>query len=400
MVTHTMVKEIRRLAERFRQQEEFTKDYSPLYACLFGLVADWLESPVATEDPLVTWLVDAGLKRRSLDVTLLLAAGLHRDVLAGDQSATNLAQYFPTVGGERSPDDPGFEGALREAILLRRSRLRAFIQRAIVQTNETGRGLCWLLPVMSMNWERVQLVDLGASAGLNLLAERRAYRLVEARSGSRLLDLGQGYPEQFVTKCRGYLSPLGNYRDRTPPRIVGRIGCDLAPFPLSGREDELTLTSFIWGDQVARVQRLREGIEAFRQVEISDAPVKLYQIDLPDELNRFLHQHVPTEPHTPVVLYNTWMTSYLHDKGQSMMYHVDQWANGQKRPVLWLQWEPPRDGSEPPEYGWCAWTADLWQSGEHHHWRLGWAHPHGGQVEFGEGLSNWDRRWSSNRVTS
>lgn len=386
-----MIKDLKRLAEKFRQQEEFTTGYSPLYARLFGLVADWLESPVATEDPLVSWLVEAGHNRRSLDVTLLLAAGLHRDVLAGEGAAAGLAQYFPTVGGERSPDDPGFESALREVILLRRSRLKAFIQEATVQTNETGRGLCWLFPIMSTGWERILLVDLGASAGLNLLAERRAYRLVEAGTRSRLLDLGQGQPVQFVTKCRGNLAPLNHYRARPLPHIGGRIGCDLAPFPLSSREDELTLASFVWGDQVARVQRLREGIAAFHQVESSDAPVKLYRVDLPDELNRFLHQHVPVEPDTPVVIYNTWMTSYLHDKGQSMMYHVDQWAVCQKRPVLWLQWEPPRDGSEPPENGWCAWTADLWQSGKHHHWRLGWAHPHGGEVEFGDGLTDWEQ---------
>lgn len=395
-----MEKEIRRLAGRFRQQEEFTAGYSPLYARLFGLVAGWLESPVAAEDPLVSWLIDAGHNRRSLDVTLLLAAGLHRDVLAGEEAAVDLAQYFPTVGGERSLDDPGFEGALREAILSRWSRLKSFIQEATVQTNETGRGLCWLLPVLLAGWERVHLVDLGASAGLNLLAGRRAYRLVEAGTGNHLLDIGRGQPVQFVTECRGNLAPLKNYRARTLPQIVGRTGCDLAPFPLSSREDELTLTSFVWGDQVARVQRLREGIEAFHQVEESDAPVKLHQVDLPDELNRFLQQQMPAEPDAPVVLYNTWMTSYLHDKGQSMMYHVDQWAAWQKRPVLWLQWEPPQDGSQPPENGWCAWTADLWQTGQHHHWRLGWAHPHGGQVEFGQGLSNWDRRWSSNRVKS
>lgn len=390
-----MEKENQRLAGRFRQNEEFMADYSPLYACLFGLVADWLESPEAVDDPLATWLVDTGHDYPSLDVSLLLAAGLHRDVLAGGETATGLAQYYPTVGGERPPDDPAFENVLRAAILSRRSYLKSFIQEASVQTNETGRGLCWLFPVITTGWEKVQLVDLGASAGLNLLAERRSYRLVEAGTGRQLLDLGRGQPVQFVTECRGNLGPLSHYEDRMPPRIVGRIGCDLAPFLLSGREDELTLTSFIWGDQVERVQRLREGIEAFHQVEGSDAPVKLYTVDLPDELNRFLHQQVPSEPEAPVVLYNTWMTSYLHDKGQSMMYHVDQWAIEQKRPVLWLQWEPPRDDEEPPDYGWCAWTADLWQSGQHHRWRLGWAHPHGGQVVFDEGLSDWDGRWST-----
>jgi hypothetical protein len=46
-------KGIQRLAEKFRDQEEFAADYSPLYSHLFGTVALWLESPAAVEDPLV-----------------------------------------------------------------------------------------------------------------------------------------------------------------------------------------------------------------------------------------------------------------------------------------------------------------------------------------------------------
>jgi hypothetical protein len=73
-----------RLAAKFRDQEDFSRDYSPLYARLFGLVAGWLEAPEADDDAVTNWLVAAGRDRRSLEVTLLLAAGLHRDVLAGE----------------------------------------------------------------------------------------------------------------------------------------------------------------------------------------------------------------------------------------------------------------------------------------------------------------------------
>lgn len=380
-----MTDQIRRLATRFRQQEEFATTYSPLYAGLFSAVASWLEAPNAATDPCVSWLIDAGRQRRSLDVTLLLAAALHRQILSGE--AVDLARFYPTAGGSFDPGEDDLVTVLRETIMANRQQFTPFIKSATVQTNETGRGLCWLLPVLATRWESIHLVDLGASAGLNLIAEQRSYQLVEAESGQLLADLGLGQSVQFVTSLRGQPDPT-LFADFGPaPRITSRTGSDIAPFPLSNREDELTLAAFIWGDQVRRIRRLREGIEAFRQVESTTAPVVIHQVDLPDELARFLSQNLPAGPRETIVIYNTWMTAYLRDKGQSMFYHIDQWASTQDGPILWLQWEPSRDGTEPPEYGFCAWTADLWIQGTHHRWLLGWVHPHGAVAELGLGFS-------------
>jgi hypothetical protein len=214
-----------------------------------------------------------------------------------------------------------------------------------------------------------------------------------------VLDLGLNRTLQFRTLCHGWRPDFSGISGRTLPRIVARRGCDLAPFSLESRNDELTLMAFVWGDQVNRLTRLQEGIAAFKQVGQSEAPVRLSQAELPDDLGLYLHRlpvdDDPTIPAVavPVVIYNTWMTSYLRDKGQSMGAHIDQWAAGQKRPVLWLQWEPARDGSEPPHYGWCAWTADLWRGEERSRWHFGWVHPHGGEAQLGRGLEEWRRFW-------
>jgi hypothetical protein len=71
-----MADQIRRLATKFRQQEEFAAGYSPLYAALFGAIASWLEDPNSAADPLVNWLVDASRQRHLLDISLLLAAAI------------------------------------------------------------------------------------------------------------------------------------------------------------------------------------------------------------------------------------------------------------------------------------------------------------------------------------
>jgi hypothetical protein len=374
------------LLESFHRQVTFSHDYSPLYAALYSCTASWLSAESADNDPLVQWLLETGKDRQILDVTLLLAAGLHKDVLSGAAETAALAEYYPSAGGSRRPDS-GFEPALREAIIGRKESLAAFIQSANVQTNETARGLCWLLPVRAMGWEKICLVDLGASAGLNLAANKRAYGLEDETSGEVLLKIGEAPSAQFITQCRGPLSFLSRFKRMAMPEIAGRLGCDMLPFSLDTAEQELTLMSYIWPDQVARLERLQEGIAVFREVQTGPAPIQLFPVNLPEGLGDFL-QNAVSMNETPVVIYNTFITIYLSDKGDSFKKTIGRWAADRQQPVLWLQWEPMHDLEGGPEYGWCGWTADLWQAGEHTRWFLAWVHPHGTHIQLEPDFAN------------
>lgn len=371
------------LARKFRDQERFAIGYASLYARYFGIVAGWLEAAEAETDPLVAWLQQASAHRNPFEVTNVLAAALHRDVLAGEPTAQPLAAFYPTVGGDAAA--PGLEAALRRVILARCDAWTPFIQTANVQTNETGRGLAWLLPLHLTGWAAVHLVDLGASAGLNLLADKRHFRLVDAGTHHPLLDLGEGQPEQFHVQVHARhhglpatLPPL--------PRILSRLGGDLFPFYLRTPADELTLMSYVWADHVPRLQRLREAIAARRAFSET---FQLEKLALPQEVEDFLTHHVSSrQPQHPVVIYNTYMTTYLPDKGTSLRQRIGRWAANQPHAVLWLQWEPPPPSVAPPAYGWCAWTADYWQQKTHQHIHLGWVHPHGAVVELADGFAN------------
>ena len=378
------------LAAAFREQERFAAGYSPLYAHLFAVVAGWLadERP----DPVVDWLLQAAAPRRPFDVTLLLPAALHRDVLAGIPEVAPLASFYPSAGGRvPEPHSPEFAAALRGVILARGEALAAFIGRANVQTNETGRGLAWLLPLSALGWPAVHLLELGASAGLNLVAEHRAYRLADAAAPERtLLELGNGLLPQFTTLTSG--------RAELPrlsccPTILSRTGGDIHPFILESAEDEPALAAFLWADQVDRVGRLREGIAALRAAAATAAPVRLFQLNLPDDLPDFLDEHAPRPFHAPLVIFNTTVTMYLPGGGAGLRQAIVPWAARQAAPILWLQWEPQDltglpdlSGLEPPTPGWQSWTADLWRgSGDgrrHHHWQLARVHPHGTELEW------------------
>ena len=139
------------LIHRFRQQQQFAVDYSPLYAAIFGTIADWLMHK--PDGPVAKWLLKATRDRPAFDVTNLLLAGLHREILSGLDEVAALAVYYPTVGGNASPeflfsDDmvpfsakvplsaivdlpsatPSFVSALNEVILARQQALQIFIQ--------------------------------------------------------------------------------------------------------------------------------------------------------------------------------------------------------------------------------------------------------------------------------
>ncbi len=368
-----------RLARRFRKQQQFAAGYSPLYARLFGLLADWLAEK-GEDDPLVGWLLQAGAARASFDVPLLLLAGVHRDVLTGVSEIADLARFYPTVGGSVPVAEYGLANAFRSAILARKDPLAEFLATATVQTNETARGLCWLLPVLFTGWPAIHLVDLGASAGLNLVADSRHYRLINDTEGKVVQDIGNGEPVQFLVASHGTL-PLPSPQPAAP-RILSRNGCDLAPFPLTTQRDEQTLASFVWGDQVERLVMLRKGIAALHRIRHSPAPVQLYPANLPDDLTCFLEQQMAPYKNAPVVLYNTYLTTYLHDKGASLRPQLAAWAAKQSFPVLWLQWETLWQGAKPPDLGWVGWTADLWLNGRHTHWHLAWTHPHGTHIQW------------------
>lgn len=394
------------LARRFRQQQQFSEDYSPLYAALFGTVAGWLtDSP---GDPVVRWLVKATTDRPAFDVSNLLAAGLHHEVLSGSVEVTALAAYYPTVGGDASPEhlfkhndnrsktlSVDFVHALHDAILARQGTLATFLKSNSVQTNETGRGISWLLPLCLTPWNETHLIDLGASAGLNLIADQRAFQFFDAPGGSLLAKYGLAPSEQFVIHANGQPTPiLAN--NKVQPRILSRTGCDIHPFHLKTAADERVLASFIWGDQIMRMVRLKEAVAAFHLLQRRSVPVRLFPTSLPDGLPGFLDQQSDNSPE-PLIIYNTYVKIYLPNKGKKLHHLISEWAARQNRPVVWIQWEPPQYTSLPnnaaPKFGWLAWTVDLWHNKNHYQYQLGWVHPHGRQVQWLPGLTEWTSFW-------
>ncbi|MFI7280832.1 DUF2332 domain-containing protein [Micromonospora chersina] len=132
------------------------------------------------------------------------------------------------------------------------------------QTNEPGRCAV-LLPVLAALPGPLALLEVGASAGLNLYPDRYAYRY-----GDR--PLGTGEP---VLDC----AISGTAPPARRPEVVWRAGLDLNPLDVTDPADVAWLDALIWPEHGHRRERLR----AAAAVAAADPPL-LVRGDLVDDL--------------------------------------------------------------------------------------------------------------------
>jgi hypothetical protein len=238
----------RSLADRFRRHADslVQAGRSPLYVRLMSAAADDIDrgGPVAR--------LFAGIPTPPGSVPQLrLMGALHYLVLAGQ--APELAAFYPSAGGELAPDHvwPAAQAAMCDHFDQIRTRLHR-----TVQTNEPGRsavlfaGLLWLT---DRRRRPIRLLEIGASAGLNLIADRYAYVVGGARLGDPQSPLR--FEEPWAPP-----HPIDLAAAAAQLHIVARAGCDLAPLDPTRQDDRLTLLSYIWPDELDRVERLRAAL--------------------------------------------------------------------------------------------------------------------------------------------
>jgi len=236
------------LAERFRRHAEMLvrSDRSPLYIRLMRSAAEDIDAGGE-----VARLFEGIHAPPGAVPQLRFVAALHYLVLSGQAAA--LAAFYPSAGGERLPDDvwPTVLATVDEHFEQIRTRLRR-----TVQTNEPGRsavlfaGLLWLA---DRHRRPIRLFEVGASAGLNLIADRYSYA-VDGR------ELGNpDSPLRFVDPWIP-APPIDLAGAAARLEIVARAGCDVAPLDPRLPGDQLTLLSYIWPDELHRIERLRAAL--------------------------------------------------------------------------------------------------------------------------------------------
>jgi hypothetical protein len=274
------------LPRRFRAQaEQCALHGSPLTAALLFGAADDYEAGGPVRDLLQPMADDPSGSVPSLR----FAGALHRMVLEG--RAPDLAAHYPSVGGTA-----GLEGAWEVArTFLGDDRLPADIRRP-VQTNEVGRAAALyggLLHVAATWPEPLRLLEIGASAGLNLRVDQFAYEL-----GNGVVVGDARSPVRLHEPWRGTFPPYGVLLE-----IATRAGCDPAPLDPADEDDRLTLLSYVWPDQLERVDRLRAALHI-----AADQPIAIEKLPASDFLRRELGTPVPG---TTTVVWHSVVRQYL-----------------------------------------------------------------------------------------
>jgi len=228
------------LAERFRAH---AGDATHLYGCAMrGMAADWEAGGPVRQ-------VCAGYEDAPSGsaLQLRLLAGVFRLVLAGE--APELVPYYRCLGGDRPPAEAW--PVMRQVVGAHVAELRDALAVA-PQTNEVGRSAALLVGLFDLVAEtgvrHVRLLELGASAGLNLLLDRFGFA-------------GEGWrwgPPSSPLQLEGAVEgPL-----RTEELVVvDRTGCDLAPVDPTTEQGRRLLTSFVWPFDLHRHARLAAALE-------------------------------------------------------------------------------------------------------------------------------------------
>jgi hypothetical protein len=307
------------IAERLRWQAHWCGRLgSPLYEALLERAAD----DFTAGGPVAAVLADRGGNPPGSALGLRLMGATHRLVLLG--RAPGLAASYPSTGGNSDADAAW--RALRALLVERRDEVRALLDRP-VQTNEVGRSgalVGGFLTVAAQAWLPLAVLELGASAGLNL---RWDHYLYEARG------LKWGDPESPVRLCDYDTPPVPPFG--VAARVVERRGCDGAPIDPTTEEGRVTLMSYVWPDQLHRFRLLKSALEVARRI---DAPV-----DEADAVEWTRIQLEQPRPGTATVVFHSVFWQYLSEPQQVELRQLIHDAGARAiaaAPLAWLSLEP------------------------------------------------------------
>ena len=257
-------------------------------------------------------------------VTLRLLGGVHRLVLDG--RAPVLARHYPSVGGDG--DVAAAWDAFVRLLDDAHDEVASWLARP-PQTNEVGRAaalVCGLLTVARETRLPLRLLEVGASAGLNLRFDRYRYE-----DGRRAFG-DPGSPVRFVDVWEG-----GAPFDASCT-VATREGCDLHPVDPTTDAGRRTLVSYVWPDQAERLALLRGALEVAARV-----PARVDAAGAPDWLARKLAEPVPG---TATVVFHSIVWGYLPAADQGRARDAIERAGARatpEAPLAWLPFEPSAD---------------------------------------------------------
>lgn len=286
-------------------------------------------------------------------VPLRSAGGLHALHLSG--VAPELA---PIYAGEAA-DDLAIVGQVAR----RHARTLLPWLDGPPQTNEAGRSSSFIAAMLWLAEQglppRFECLEIGSSAGINLMIDRYFYDLGGVMVGP------EGAAMRFTPEWRGPPPPDQKVA------FAGLKGCDVAPVDLTDPAQALRLKAYIWPEHAVRFERLDAAIAAAKQKKPDLAAINAADF-LEQELAR------PQEAGTTRVVMHSIVMQYV-PKDQQQRIAAAMAAAGQRAtPDKALAWVALEGNRTLLNHGLMV---RYWPSGED--WRLlAAAHAHGAWIEW------------------
>jgi hypothetical protein len=331
------VTSIPEVVDHFAEQARACEAYgSPFTARLLEALGRDIQAGGPTAELVAGW----PRSPRSDALALRICGALHAAVLSGRDPA--LAAEYPAArpawpDQPDQPDQPDRDVArawplVRDFLARERDWVTGFLGSA-PQTNETRRAIALLagfLFLAARHDLELELLEIGASAGMNLYWDRFVYRTAS-------WSWGEASDVEISTAWTGPPPPLD-----AMPRIRSRAGCDLNPIDIRDPAQRLRLRAYIWPDQAARLARF-DAAAAFAiahdvQVERADAA-------------EWLEARLPRRsPDALTVVYHSVFYQYpRHETRLRIARAIARAGEDSTAPLAWLRLEPeavlggPRD---------------------------------------------------------
>ena len=229
-----------KLRQAFEDPAEFTT--SPLYRAL--------SRTVAAHDELLDL---AARGRPGQYPTFLFFGAVHHALLRGAEHA--LAGYFPSVAGAHVLPAADAGPALVSFCRAFGPELAETISTRLVQTNQVQRALGLRLGLSMITDDvagPVHLIEVGASAGLNLRFDRYGYQVGGRRSGD---------PASPVQLIAGVYGPAAPPDLDVLPAIATVQGIDLDPVDVLDPDARGWLEALIWPENHGQRALLRTALD-------------------------------------------------------------------------------------------------------------------------------------------
>lgn len=290
---------------------------APVTGALCQALHDVLDESTATGRAVLGWagnpVADA--------LPLRLVGGVHALWQAGDAPA--LADIF---AGRAAAETAAT--AMRKVLARHDAALLPWLAGP-PQTNEPGRSaqlMTGLVELTARHGPRMELLEIGSSAGLNLNIARYRIDLGDRRFGPADAAV------RLRPEWRG--TPLPD----AVPRIERTRGVDIAPVDATRPEGAARLLAYCWADHAERLIRLRVALAL-----LAKHPPRLDQGDAADWVEARLAE--PQAAGVTRVLLHSIVWQYLDAAGQARITRAMEAAGARAtpdRPLGWVRVEADR----------------------------------------------------------